>query len=204
MSVFASITPVFLDTIVGRLMPWLLLAAGGVPDVARQAVRDLLASYNVDTDEELRLAAEITSFGFSALEALSQSVDPDLSLNVVLRLRGSANAAQRSARQCQRALDKLRKDRRTAAPDAQTRAPMSKAPLMQAPQPGQPVPASPRAEIPMSRQQRRAMERDLEKARGGQAEQDRRAAMRAARSGATEPSRAIRSPADSNPHPLAA
>lgn len=165
MSPFPNVTPVFLDTILMRLVPWFLTAARGCVESARQAALSMLASYNVETEEEIRLAAEIASFGLSALTALSSSFDPDLSLNAVLRLRGSANALHRSAHQCQRTLDKLRKERlaRSEAPPPEQIVTRDEAP-----------PPQSRPAIPLSRQQRRAMERAVEKAKRSQMRQTQR------------------------------
>jgi hypothetical protein len=77
----------------------------------------MLAGYDVATEQELRLAADIISFGLHALEALSQAVDPALSLNRVLRLRGSAVSLSREAHKSQRKLDQLQRARRLGAPD---------------------------------------------------------------------------------------
>ena len=86
------------------------------------AVLSTLAAYDAEDEQELRLAAEIISFGFAALEALAKAMNPDLPLNAVLRLRGNANAAHRSGHQCQRTLDKLRKERRSGCSRSFTRA----------------------------------------------------------------------------------
>jgi hypothetical protein len=165
MSPFPNVTSVFLDTILMRLVPWFLTAAEGCVESARQAALSMLASYNVETEEEIRLAAEITSFGFSALAALSSSFDQDLSLNAILRLRGSANSLHRSAHQCQRTLDKLRKERQTraSAPPPEQTATQDEAPRPQS-----------RPTMPLSRQQRRAMERAVEKANRSQVRQAQR------------------------------
>lgn len=114
MSLSAIITPAILDKVIGLLVPLLIDSAGGDLPTARHAATSLLADYEPQTEEELRLAAEIIGFGFGALDALSQSMAPDLTLNAILRLRGSANAQHRCANQCQRTLDKLRKERRLA------------------------------------------------------------------------------------------
>lgn len=186
---FPNITAIFLDEMVAFLLPLFLVAACGDREAAREAVKSLFASYNVAAEEELRLAAEITSFSFGALDALAKSMVPDLPLNAVLRLRGCANALQRSKNQCQRVLDRLRKDRLAAASKAQTPATAAERPAQQAivanaalpsqPKPAPSRPASPHAAAPQSRQQRRMAERAAEKARCGQAEQARRNAMRA-------------------------
>ena len=79
----------------------------------------MLNGYHIETEEELRLAAEIVSFGFHVLEALSKATGPDLSLNATLRLRGSAVSLSREAHKCQRKLDQLQRVRLSAS--AQTR-----------------------------------------------------------------------------------
>jgi hypothetical protein len=111
-AVAAVVNPAILDTILGRLA--LLFLAGAVGDltVARDAARQMLAAYKVETPDELRLAAEIISFGFHALEALSQASNPDMSLAKILRLRGSAVSLSREAHKAQRKLDQLQRDRR--------------------------------------------------------------------------------------------
>jgi hypothetical protein len=192
LSVFPTITAIFLDTIIAPLVPWFLTAANGDMKAARYTVISMLASYNVATEEELRLAAEIVSFSFGTLAALAKSMEPDLPLNAVLRLRGSANASQRSKHQCQRVLDRLRKERRmaVAAPEQQPEAPHlspDQSATAQAPGPAQPAPTQPAPEFTLSRQQRRAVERAVEKAQRRQAEQSRRDTMRAMRAVSTPP-----------------
>jgi hypothetical protein len=82
----------------------------------------MLAAYNPETEPELSLAADAICFGFHALEALSQSAEPDLNLTAILRLRGSAVSLSREAHKAQRKLDQIQKERRvgqaaeTAAP----------------------------------------------------------------------------------------
>ena len=115
MSFFPTIAPAFLEEMVAHLLHLFIRGAGGNEAAARYAVLSTLVAYDPEDEQELRLAAEIISFGFAALEALAKAMNPDLPLNAVLRLRGNANAAHRSGHQCQRTLDKLRKERRTAA-----------------------------------------------------------------------------------------
>jgi len=112
----AVVNPAILDTILGQLA--LLFLAGAVGDlaVARDAARQMLAAHKVETPDELRLAAEIISFGFHALEALGQASNPDMSLTKILRLRGSAVSLSREAHKAQRKLDQLQRDRRAGAP----------------------------------------------------------------------------------------
>ncbi len=115
MSSFPLVAPAFLEEMVAYLLHLFIRGAGGDEAAARHAVLSTLAAYDAKDEQELRLAAEIISFGFAGLEALARAMNPDLPLNAVLRLRGNANAAHRSGHQCQRTLDKLRKERRTAA-----------------------------------------------------------------------------------------
>ena len=171
MAVLSNIAPIFLDAILGGLVPWLLIAAGGDPGAARQASLGLLASYDTETEQELALAGEIACHSFAALDALARSANPDLSLNQVLRLRGSANSSQRSQNQCHRRLQRLRQERLDfveAAPAEQ--------PKIAALEPAAPV-----ADYGLSRPQRRAVERAVVKAQRKIAERDRVKAMRAAR-----------------------
>src|SRR5580704_17436587 len=128
MSSFPTIAPAFLEEIVARLLHLFILGAGGDEADARYAVLSTLAAYDPEDEQELRLAAEIISFGFAALEALAKAMNPDLPLNAVLRLRGDANAAHRSGHQCQRTLDKLRKERRTPSGFAAARSPAPELP----------------------------------------------------------------------------
>jgi hypothetical protein len=183
MPVFPNITPLFLDYIIGLLVPLFRTAAGGDEAAACHTAKCLLASYDVETEDEMRLAAAIASFSFGALDALSKSMDPDLSLNAMLRLRGSANAQHRSAHQCERRLDKLRKERRSLTTGIETELPAPEPPTNQTcvPSASQPGPVQPRTEITVSRQQRRAIERTVAKAQRHQTEQTRRDAMRAMR-----------------------
>jgi hypothetical protein len=109
-----------LETILTRLA--LLFVAGANNDLtqARQAASQMLASYHPETEDELRLAANIVSFSFHALEALSQSAYPDMSLTIILRLRGSAVSLSRESHKAQRRLDQLQKARRDGAQPSET------------------------------------------------------------------------------------
>jgi hypothetical protein len=105
----ATIPQAIWDTLLGRLAPLFLIGAAGDPASAREAAHQMLAAYNPQTSVELRLAAEIIGFGLHALEALGQAADPALSLNRVLRLRGSAVSLSREAHKSQRKLDQLQR-----------------------------------------------------------------------------------------------
>ena len=91
----SCIAPAILDTVLGHLALLFTSGADGDVPASRAAADQMLAAYDVQTEEELCLAAGIISFGFHALEALSQAAEPGLSLNRILRLRGSASRVQR-------------------------------------------------------------------------------------------------------------
>ncbi len=76
----------------------------------------MLSAYNPETEDELRLAANVISFSFQALEALGQAATPDMPLTRTLRLRGSAVSLSRESHKAQRRLDKLQAARRAGSP----------------------------------------------------------------------------------------
>jgi hypothetical protein len=100
-----------LDTVLAHLAPHFLAAANGDMAAARHAAGHLLAAYDTRTDAELQLAADIVSFGFHALEALSDSAAPDLTLNQKLRLRAGAVSLSREGHKARRKLDQLTRAR---------------------------------------------------------------------------------------------
>jgi hypothetical protein len=115
MSIPTSIAQAAIDTVLVRLTVLFLVGAAGNPIAARQAASQMLAAHKVETDEELRLAAEIISFSLHALEALSQASATDFPTNKILRFRGSAVSHSREAHKAQRKLDLLQRARQTGA-----------------------------------------------------------------------------------------
>jgi hypothetical protein len=107
-----AIAQVILETVIGHLAVLFLSGAAGNTDGAREAARQMLAAYNAETPEELSLAAEIISLQFHALQALSDAAAPDLSMNRIIRLRGSAVSLSRESHKAQRKLDQLQRTRR--------------------------------------------------------------------------------------------
>ncbi len=214
-----SITAALLDRIIGLLAPLFLAATAGDVATARDAARGMLASYNSRNDEELRLHALVIAFGFGALDALAQASGPGLSLNQVMRLRSNATALSRAGHQNQAVLDRRRKQSaaepapepepaQTGLPDSLhtadlvafarqgKRAPLASPPdesalLQQAPL-DQPRPPSPSAAAPLTRQQRRAAEREAEKRQRRLDHQARKAALLMGRHGAS----AVGNPSD--------
>jgi hypothetical protein len=114
--VIAAVTPAQLDTVLGSLAPLFLTGAKDDLPTARHAAAQILAAYDAETPDELSLAAQIISFGFEALTALSQAANPDLPLTRILRLRGSAVSLSREGHKAQRKLDQLQRGRRIGVP----------------------------------------------------------------------------------------
>jgi hypothetical protein len=190
MSLPTSVTPTTLDTILGHLAPHFLTSANGDLPTARHAASHMLAAYNAETEEELRLAAEIVSFSFHALEALSEAAAPDLPVTRKLRLRGSAVSLSRESHKSQRKLDQLQRARLAGSkpPEVQALPPPDKPGTDQALRliefAREALDASARKNgapaLTFSRQQRRAAERIAEKLKRNQAEHERREARQAA------------------------
>jgi hypothetical protein len=121
---FATTLPAaILQTILTRLAALFLTGAAGDMTAARHAVAQMLGAYRPETEDELRLAANIVGFSFQALEALSQAATPDMPLTRILRLRGSAVSLSRESAKAERRLDQVQKARREGipAPPAESR-----------------------------------------------------------------------------------
>jgi hypothetical protein len=108
MPLATTLPAAILETILIHLGALFLAGAAGDPIAARQAAAHMLGAYHPETEEELRLAANIVGFSFHALEALGQAAAPDMPLTRVLRLRGSAVSLSREAAKAERRLTQLR------------------------------------------------------------------------------------------------
>jgi hypothetical protein len=95
---------ILLHFIVTILAPMFLTASGGDIHLARATALETVNAYRARTQTDLIAVAQIIAFGLGALGSLSLSLTDDLSLSMVLRLRGNANACHRSAEQNRRAL----------------------------------------------------------------------------------------------------
>jgi hypothetical protein len=197
----ALFTAAALDKTLAFLAPLFLDKPTGDIGIARQAAKATLAGYAARTDRELRLAALIIAFSFGALDALSRAVDPTLSLNQMLRLRGNANALSRAAHQNETRLLALQRRSGAEPPDeADRQADVLPASIatqdlvaFTRPAPKAVIAATPAAPAaaPLSRQQRRDGERQAEKLRRREEEDARRAQRavhRAAIAAAASPS----------------
>ncbi|WP_428483745.1 hypothetical protein [Rhodopila sp.] len=88
-----------------------LFLAGGAGDVslARLVTTETVASYQARTHADLVKIGQIIAFGMAVLDTLRLSMGADLSLTMKLRLRGCANALNRSAQQNNAALERSRR-----------------------------------------------------------------------------------------------
>ncbi len=107
-----AISPAIVETLLAGLATLFLTGAGGDAAAARRAASQMLGVYRPESEDELRLAANIIGFSFHALEALGQAAAPDMPLTRVLRLRGSAVSLSREAAKAERQLAQLQKARR--------------------------------------------------------------------------------------------
>ena len=115
-SLAKTLPDAILETVVTRIAPLFLAGSAGDMTAARQAAAQMLSAYHPETEDELRLAANIVSFSFQALEALGQAATPVMPLTRILRLRGSAVSLSRESHKAQRRLDKLQAARRAGIP----------------------------------------------------------------------------------------
>ena len=92
------------ELIITLLTPLFLAVAGGNLIHARAAAAETLASYRTETRHDLITVAKIIAFGLATICSLSRSMDEDLTLNQVLRLRSNANATDRSEHRNRQAL----------------------------------------------------------------------------------------------------
>jgi hypothetical protein len=99
------------DTILGFLLPFLLLGARGDQMLAIAAVRDLIQAYDASTITELDLAGRSIGFSIAAMDNLRLSMKPDLPDSLVLRYRSNAVTLSRAADQARAMLEALQAGR---------------------------------------------------------------------------------------------
>ena len=114
MPLATTLPAAIMETILIRLAALFLTGAGGDTAAARQAAIHMLNAYHPETEDELRLAANIISFSFQGLEALAQAAAPDLPLTRILRLRSGAVSLSRESAKADRRLGQLQKAREQA------------------------------------------------------------------------------------------
>ena len=115
-----------LHLLLSLLAPMFLLGSNGDIQYARLAALGTINAYRARDEADLISVVQIVAFGLATLGSLSLSMADDLSLNMVLRLRGNANACSRSGEQHRRALLQDRPVHDPRPPEAE--APPSPAP----------------------------------------------------------------------------
>jgi hypothetical protein len=113
----ALFAPAFLEVMVLRLVRLFLTGTDGDEQRARQAAHAALLALHPRSEAELLLAAEVISFSLHALDALTRSLEPDLSVNQLCRLRSNAVSMSREAHKAQRRLEQLQ---RTSPPETES------------------------------------------------------------------------------------
>jgi hypothetical protein len=101
---------ILMNLLVLLLAPMFLTASGADIGYARLAAFETINAYQARSQADLIAVAQIVACGLAALGSLSLSMTDDLSLPMILRLRGNANALNRSAEQNRRALSQSRYD----------------------------------------------------------------------------------------------
>jgi hypothetical protein len=111
-----------MNLIAALLAPMFLCVTGGDVTLARMAALETVNAYRARDLSDLIAIAQIIAYGLASLSSLSQSMEDDIPLSMTLRLRGNANALNRSAEQNRRAIRDNRGDdpapRRALAPEA--------------------------------------------------------------------------------------
>jgi hypothetical protein len=95
---------VFMHLIVAFLAPMFLAVSGGDLHHARLAAIETVNTYRSRDPMDLLSIAQILAFGLTTLSSLSLSLAEDLSLSMMLRLRGNATALNRATEKCRKAL----------------------------------------------------------------------------------------------------
>ena len=95
---------ILLNLIASVLAPIFLGVTGGDVTLARMAAIETVNAYRANNCADLISVAQIVAYGLAALSSLSLSFGDELSLSMILRLRGNANALNRSAEQNRRAI----------------------------------------------------------------------------------------------------
>ena len=86
-----------LNLIVAFLTPMFLGASAGDVRMARLAAIEMVCAYRAYSYVDLLTIVQLVAFSLTTLDSLSLSMGEDLSLSMILRLRGNANALHRSS-----------------------------------------------------------------------------------------------------------
>jgi hypothetical protein len=96
---------ILIHVVVILLAPMFITAADGNIGLARRAALETINAYRVRNHASLMTVAKVIGFGLATLGSLSLSMTDDLSIPLILRLRGNANALDRSADRNERKLE---------------------------------------------------------------------------------------------------
>jgi hypothetical protein len=107
---------ILLHLIAALLAPMFLCVTAGDVDLARMGAIETINAYRARDHADLIAVAQIIGNGLAALASLSQSMEDDISLSMVLRLRGNAIALNRVAEQNRRAIRQNRGETPTPTP----------------------------------------------------------------------------------------
>ena len=107
-------TDVLINFISAFFVPMFLAHSNGDVALARLAAIRTINGYRIHHQADMLDVAQIIAFGFATLSSLSLSMADDISLSMVLRLRGNANACNRSAELNRRALNESHKESNAA------------------------------------------------------------------------------------------
>ena len=148
-------TDVLINLISAFLTPMFLVASNGDLRLAEMAALQTIDAYRVQNKADIVTVAQIVAFGLATLGSLGLSMNDDLSLSMILRLRGNANACNRSAEQLRRALRESHEGppAREFPSEDTPQGPPSEAPAQ--PHPAQPHPAQPHPARSMTPDQHR-------------------------------------------------
>jgi hypothetical protein len=115
-----SFPDILLHVIVTLLAPLFLVESGGDIQCARMAALETVNACRASDPADLIAVAQVIACGLAALDSLRRSMADDISLAMLLRLRGNAVALSRSADQNRRV---LREGRTESAMPPQAAAP---------------------------------------------------------------------------------
>jgi hypothetical protein len=90
--------------VISLLAPMFLGVTGGNIPLARAAALETINAYRAHNSVGLLAVVQIIAFGLAAIGSLSLSLDDNVPVKMALRLRGNANACDRSAERNRRAL----------------------------------------------------------------------------------------------------
>jgi hypothetical protein len=100
----ASAASALMNLVIALLAPMFLGVTAGDVRLATIAAAQTVNDYRAQNHADLLAIAQIIAFGLAALASLSLSMADDISLSMMVRLHGNANALNRSAEQNRRAI----------------------------------------------------------------------------------------------------